>query len=274
MPMTDNDNSGEFSLLNHIPPVLRARGYRLYAQGSRRLIDLWLNGGAAVLGHTAPNMLHELKNTASRGLYAPLPHFAENRFLKALSRILPNRTFRLYVSPPAELETLFKTGTASIWRPFADPASPFAIADNAPLIIPVLPGIQTWRAGLPLGLCAAAVQTGNTADEKLLSQLPPNDALSPVFFSVATRGIYNLLASPERSKPKLPRAAKAIQNSRWMRKGIYLYLKEKPDNNWDLLFDKFLEAGFLLPPVFAHPLILPGELSAGEEAKLASVLLI
>jgi hypothetical protein len=39
-----------------------------------------------------------------------------------------------------------------------------------------------------------------------------------------------------------------------------------------VLFRQFLEAGFLLPPVPSQPVILPGELSPGEDAKLTSVL--
>ncbi|MCL2245042.1 MAG: hypothetical protein FWC03_11355 [Treponema sp.] len=282
MSMSAND---EFSLLKNVPNVLRARGFRLYTQGGRRLTDLWLNGGAAVLGHTMPNMLRELKNTASRGLYAPFPHFTERRFLKALSQLFPNRVFRIFAAPPEELalniintdkhgftrinkEEDGKSGVSiKFWRPYTDPSDPFAA--DSPLIIAALPGIQSWRNGLPLGLCVIAA-----ASEELLSHLPPNDILPPVLLTMASRGVYNLLASPERGKPALPRVNKALNKSRWRRKGIYLYLKEKPDNDTRiLLFNKFLESGFLLPPTPAHPLILPAELSDGEESKLAQLLL-
>jgi len=37
---------------------------------------------------------------------------------------------------------------------------------------------------------------------------------------------------------------------------------------WETLFKQFLEAGFLLPPTPSFPLILPAEMSDGEEAKL------
>jgi hypothetical protein len=38
------------------------------------------------------------------------------------------------------------------------------------------------------------------------------------------------------------------------------------------LFKKFLAGGFLIPPEPQEPLILPGELSAGEAAKLSGVI--
>jgi len=289
--MEEND---DLILLKKLPNVLRARGFRLYLSNGKRLVDLWLNGGAAVLGHTLPNILRELKNTASRGLYSPLPHFAEGRYIKALSKIFPNRFFRLYAAPPQELSVLFNNGEAKLWRPFANPAASFAITENAltaaqfqaqvktqsatqigtqviqqittSILIPVLPGIQTWRGGLPLGLCVVVAESENQ-----LANLPQSDILSPVLLATATRGIHDLLAAPERATPHLQRVDKVLKNNRWQRRGIYLELKEKP-KSWDALFDKFLSAGFLLPPSPSFPLILPAELSDGEEAKLAAVL--
>jgi len=276
-------------LLKNIPHILRARGFRLYLADNRlgqmRLVDLWQNGGAVVLGHTPPNLLREIKNTASRGLYAPYPHFTENRFLKALSKLLPGRSFRVYAAPPwdglrpEELIGAFNRETnevngkiAKLWRPFIDAESPFA-SEDTPLLIPVIPGIQTWRGGLPYGLCVAAVQTETAASNELLSKLPPSDMLPPVILAAATRGVYDLLAAPERAKLSFPRIAKALKKSRWQRNGIYLNItEEKNKEEWASLFLQFLKAGFLIPPDQSQPLILPGEMSAGEEAKLAELL--
>jgi len=267
--MTANENQNEFSLLKQIPTVLRARGFRLYTQDGKRLVDLWQNGGAAILGHTPPNLLREFKNTASRGLYAPFPHFTEGRFIKALSKIFPGRSFRLYAMPPKELAELFTSGAVKLWRPFIDPSSPFATEENTPLFIPVLPGIQLWRDNLPLGLCIVTAESENQ-----LANLPVSDILSPILLAVATRGVYDLLSAQDRTKPNFLRIAKALQTSKtWQCRGIYLYPKEKRESEtWPVLFNKFLDAGFLLPPTPSQPLILPGELSDGEEAKLAAVL--
>ncbi|WP_461255511.1 hypothetical protein [Treponema sp. R80B11-R83G3] len=258
----------DFNLLRKIPTVLRARGFRLYLSNGKRLVDLWLNGGAAVLGHTPPNILRELKNTASRGLYAPFPHFTEARYLKSLSKIFPGRVFRLYAAPPQELSLLFNNGNAKLWRPFTNPADPFAVIDNVPILIPVLSGIQLWRGGLPFGLCVTAAESENQ-----LANLPQSDILPPVLLATATRGIYDLLAAPNRATLQLQRVEKVLKKSRWQRHGIYLELREKVQTeNWSTLFQKFMEAGFLLPPAPSFPLVLPGELSDGEEMKLAAVL--
>ncbi|MCL2209395.1 MAG: hypothetical protein FWC19_04725 [Treponema sp.] len=257
-----------YSVMEKFPVILRARGYRLYAQNGQRLIDLWLNGGAAILGHTPPDFLREIKNTASRGLYAPYPHFSKDRYLKALSKLFPQRSFRLYAAPPPELTALFNTGAVKIWRPFINHADPFAVSEE-PILIPALPGIQLWRDGLPLGLCAAALKS-----EEYTAQLPQSDILPPVLLAAAVRGLYDLIASPQRGKPNLPRTLKAFRSqSFWKREGIYLTLKKEASlGEWEALFHRFLEAGFLLPPDPSFPLILPGELSDGEDAKLAVAL--
>jgi len=261
--MTDMDN-GKF--ICRLPTVLRARGYRLYTKDGRRLTDLWLNCGAAVLGHTPANLLREIKNAAERGLYAPFPHFTEGRLIKALSLLFPDRSFRLYAAPPPEPALITEHADINLWRPYADPSDPFAVND-APLLVPVIPGIQNWRGGMPLGLFVAAVKNG------LDLKLPPGDTLSPIVLASAARSIYDILASPQRGKPKLPRIAKALRNNRWRRSGIYLVLKEKSSpQEWETLFNKFLEAGFLLPPAQEQPVILPGEMSGGEEAKLAEAI--
>jgi hypothetical protein len=263
----------EFSLLKQVPPVLRARDFRLYT-GNGRLVDLWQNNGAAILGHTPPSLLKELKNTASRGLYAPFPHFLETRYFKALARIFPDRNFRLFSSPPQGLETLVANGSACLWRPFADPRAPLAVPESPPVLIPVVPGIQTWRGGLPLGLCVLAIKGEVTIGQ--------GDFLPPVLLAAAARGIYDLIsAAPARANPVYPRIAKALKNSpqspegrnSWQRGGIYLMPGQKPSQEeWASLFRRFLKNGFLLPPLPSQPLILPGALSPGEESKLASLL--
>jgi hypothetical protein len=264
--MGDNTERDEFFLLRSMPTVLRAREFRLYT-GSGRFVDLWQNGGGAALGHTPPSLLKEIKNTASRGLYAPFPHFLEGRFLKALSRLFPDRNFRLYSTPPQSLEQLMECGRATLWRPYRDPNSPFAVTNDAPVLVPVLPGISNWRHGLPQGLCVLAI----CSDAEI--SLPPGDILSPVLLAAAARGVYDLLANPDRGKPSLPRVSAVLKNIPLRREGIYLNPKAT-DIEWPQLFKHFLDAGFLIPPVPYQPLILPCGLSKGEDAKLANALKI
>ena len=115
-------------LLRLLPKVLRARDYHLYLENGKRLTDLWLQGGRAVLGHKPPRVLGELKNAAERGLFTPLPHPLEKRFLKAMRGFFPGRAFRLYMDDASLYRALSEAGFAGTSpcdaAPFSDPAFP------------------------------------------------------------------------------------------------------------------------------------------------------
>jgi len=274
-------------LLRLVSPVLRARGWRLYT-GKGRLVDLWQYGGRAVLGHNPPNMLRAFKNNAERGLFAAMPHFAEDRLYKALAALLPGRTFRLY--PPEELAQQLQKippDKIAVWRPYLnDPA-----VLTAPVLLPVLPCVFP---GIPavLAFTPAAV-----SELPPLSELPPSRFFSPVSLAAAARSIHDLLANPERGNPHYPKLDRIIiKNPVWKRQGIYLNFirddkmpsssavefggnsgtsssaSETVPESYIALFKHFLDKGFLLPPSPEDPAILPGELSPGEEAKLAAAL--
>lgn len=265
----------ETALLRELPPVLRARGFRLYIQGGGRLLDLWQYDGGAVLGHTPAGVLRELKNTAERGLFSPFPHPLENRFTKALSRLFPGRSFRVYAQESSLRQALSAGGYAlqagapfpdpaltplgpdvplSLWRPFLDDEPP----PPSRVLIPVLPWALSPKAlVLPASL-----------------ELAPSDILSPVMLAGGTRSLYDLIAAgPERGKPRFPKIQEALGHSTWRRRGIYLHYGEPlTKESYRSLFLHFLEGGFLLPPSQTMPTILPGILSPGEEARLAELL--
>jgi hypothetical protein len=260
------------TLLRLLPRVVRGRDFRLYTQEGRRLVDLWQNNGAAILGHTYTGILKELKNAAERGLYAPLPHSQEGRFLKALAALLPGMSFRLYrgapplppgtdrFPDPAVEADLPPPPAAILWRPFLDSALP---ADRP--LVPVLP--QPW----PDALSVLALPPGPAGT---VPALPDSQLIPPTILAAATRGVYGLIAvKATRGQPRYPRIEKALAANKWRRRGIYLCRSAAPDDDaYAALFRLFLEQGFLLPPSPAQPLILPGLLSPGEEAKLAGLL--
>jgi hypothetical protein len=86
--------------------------------------------------------------------------------------------------------------------------------------------------------------------------------------------VYDLIAAKAvRGRLGYPRIEEVLAEKKWLRRGIYLCRADKPDGEaYAALFQRFLEQGFLLPPVRTQPLILPGILSPGEEARLAALL--
>jgi len=288
------------TLLRLLPAVLRARDFRLYLEGGKRLTDLWRWGGRAVLGHKPPKVLVELKNSAERGLFAPFPHPLEKRFIKALSSFFPGRTFRLYQNEGSLRQALLETGLiAAMTHLFADPASPSRDSDPST--------VSLWRpfleenesvdssnnlAGLapPPRLCeksnttfvpilpwplgpAVLVLAKNVEDS-----FPAGELIPPVLLAPAARALYNLAAAQKtfasNRRGGYSRITKALSTgSLWQRRGIYLTAEGGIDGEaYGALFRRFLEGGFLLPPSPSEPAILPLELSAGEEARLAELL--
>jgi hypothetical protein len=261
------------SLLRLVPQVLRARDYHLYIEGRKtvkngelknRLVDLWLYGGKALLGHKPPQVLRELKNSAERGLLSPFPHPLEKRFIKALAQLFPSRSFRIYADKSSLNSAIDhaaqNNATPFIWRPFMEKSEKTETLSTHPLIIPILP----WPLA-PQGL---------VLDSKLDAQFPVSGVIPPAILAASTRAIYDLLALPERGNPKYPKIEKALEAPKhpWKRGGIYLaYGGNIEMPFWETLWKQFLEAGFLLPPTPADPLILPGMLSPGEETKLAAL---
>jgi hypothetical protein len=286
-----------YARIRLVPAICRARGFRLYAADGRRIVDLWQYGGRAVLGHTPPSVLREMKNTAERGLFAPFPGPREGRFLKALSALLPGRFFRLFSGDAALYRFLKDSGIPAgikdpalspavgglsapvsgspgaplpapvFWRPFLDdgsrPASRGSPAENAaPFLIPVLP--LPW-AGAP-GVLAFGSEFASMAGT--------GELLSPVILAAASRAVYDLVAALGRGRPPFLKITRALSpGSPWTRRGIYLSLASPPaEQVYGVLFRRFLDAGYLLPPNPGEPAILPGELSPGEELKLAALL--
>jgi len=263
--MANNDER----LLRLLPKVLRARGFHLYTEGGKRLVDLWLQGGRAVLGHKPPGVLLELKNAAERGLFSPLPHPLERRLVKALAVFFPGRSFRFYNDPSSMYKALAEAGfsgpiqdpafpdndagkaAVSLWRPFVEPVPATQI------LVPVLP--------CPLGPAVLAL------DKSVDASFPRGELIPPVLLAPAARAVYDLAAQIRNPcRQRFYRVEKAIGGI-WQRRGIYL--TTRPDREkYAELFRSFLEAGFLLPPGAGEPAILPEEMSKGEETKLAELL--
>jgi hypothetical protein len=233
-----------------LPPVKRARGYRLYTE-SARFVDLYLDGGRAVLGHNAPGILREMKNVAERSLFAPYPSYWTRRFEKALSLLFPEKSFTVYGSMEA-LPSVIREQTP-VWRPY-----------------------MKWGGGdalavLPHSLAPVALVSRPQSDD---TSVPSHiQGLSPVILALTTQAIYNVLRCPERGTTVPGRVDEALADGPWTRTGIYARLKERAtDEDWTRIFRRFLDAGFLIPPTQRDPLIVPGELSPGEEKALAECL--
>lgn len=261
----------EPSLLRHLPMVLRARGFHLYLDGNRRVVDLWQDNGAAILGHTPPAVLRELKNSAERGLSAPLPHVTEHRFIKALLRLFPGKAIRVY-SDNASLRRALAATDIPVDTPIIDPsmsdttsAGDTCLFRWRPFLPFTWPGSAVLLPTLPWPLSPVAL----VYDEPLA--LPLSDCVPPLILSAATRAVYDLIAIAT----KRQEVCRISSASVWRQRGVYCSLTRRLSSaDYERLFLRFLDAGFLLPPDQDQPLILPTGLSHGEAAKLDAALLM
>jgi hypothetical protein len=277
------DDGSSYTLLRQLPRIRRARDYRLYTHDGRRFVDLWQYGGRAVLGHTIPHQLQELKNSASRGLFAPFPNHLEGQLEKTCARLFPGRIVRIYQDSESMRRAFEKADFASpaerflpdpalrqhsaqssivLWRPFLDDAE--HQSSEADILFPILP--FPWMNAPRILLL-----------EKAVSKLfPPSDLLPLVISSVLLASLNALAKQIALEMPDFSQLTKNLSETSWQRRGIYLmnpYFKD--DAQYEKIFQRFLDKGFLIPPKRNLPLILPIQkdyLSQGEIAKLSSLL--
>ncbi|WP_304241765.1 hypothetical protein [Gracilinema caldarium] len=277
----------ETRLLNYVEPIRRARGDFLYTYKGNRLVDLWKQGGRAILGHGQSHQLTILKNTLARGVWMSAPHPGMGHLEKALKRLFPAKERRIYQGLHRainHIESLL--GRQIRWETIPDPASPWERPEwqglqnrislwrpwvstagqqdqEQDILIPLLP--FAWPESVAVLVLSPS----------MASQVPSSDLLSPVFAEYAQRAVYDLIKTQQEA-PVL-RVSKVLRSlsgsSIWKGSGLYWYADPRLSaEKYEKLFLNFLQEGFLLPPDPADPLILPWSLSPGLEVKLAKLL--
>lgn len=261
-----------------LPRVRRARGYRLYTAAGRRLLDLYLDRGAALLGHRPELLGRELKSVLGRGLAGNLPSAYAGRLRRVLRQALPGHSWFGIAATAAGARRLLRRQLG------LDPAQPLPVAD--PLLDPAweaapaawwrpLCGAQppggAWLARGPAALlhrlpfAAGAGPVTVSARAAAAAPEPAEPAVSPLLLAGAAAALRRLLrTAAQRSAvaASWPHPAPG-----WRRDGIYV-LADYPRRCHAAVFAAFLAAGVLLNPRYPGPSILPGEVSPGEAALL------
>jgi hypothetical protein len=255
-----------------IPPLRRARGYRLYDHRGRRYLDLWQNGGHSLLGHRGLHLMSVLKNLMSRGLLADLPALQARHLEKALTLRLAGYPWVRLTRTAGEalaLASLFlgrEVPAAEVLDPALDPLPGSAsVARWRPLLDYPPPGRDRPRVLLPvLPFAAAGSPAAACFDVEPPGDFPPSEPLSPVLLAGAARCLHDLARYrlPEWYREDLLATARG-----WAQRGIYLRAECGPER-YPGVFRAFLQAGVLLNPRYPGPSILPAEASPGELAKM------
>jgi len=259
-------------LASTIPPIRRARGYRLYDHRGRRYLDLWQNGGHSLLGHRGLHLMSLLKNLMSRGLLSDLPALQARHLEKALAGCLPDYPWVRLTRTPQEALALAsrflgrEVSAAEVYDPALDlPPGSAPVARWRPLLDYPSTGPGRPRVLLPvLPFAAAGAPAAACFDAEPPGDFPASEPLSPVLLAGAARCLHDLAryCLPEWYREDLLASAAG-----WAQRGVYLRAQCGPER-YPEVFRAFLQAGLLLNPRYPGPSILPAEASPGEVAKM------
>ncbi len=252
-----------------VPVMRRARGFRLYDRRGRRYLDLFLNRGAAVLGHRPFRLQAEIKNVISRGGLFEMPSVYPLRLARALGRAYPGFESVRLARDLSEAITLAarylecgkdeirlcdpalgERGRIVLDRPFLGESARSSALEAADVVIPVLP--------FDLGGSPCAMLFRGPAPAAEPGWLPPVVAAS------ALRAFHDLA----RRQPAAWYSDDLLARCpAWVQRGIYVAPRFGAQH-YRAVFVRFLAAGVLLPPAYPGPAVLPGEASPGELALL------
>lgn len=233
--MTTALNAKAQKLLRELPQIRRARDYYLYDSSGNRILDLFQDGGRAWLGHRPEGVSLQLKNTLSRGVYAPYPSPEEGKLLKALKALGEkvgaaegDGWTALYLRPDHRL-------AAALWRP----DTPWPVRESRVEALLPLPGLEYGQ--ILFEQSDAADRTGG-------------DLPSPVLAAALNRTVWNLIHALESLDKESPRPDCSGEN--WAQDGGYLRWRGSEEAYADC-FRKALSRGILIAPDPERPTILP-----------------
>lgn len=258
----------ERTLLDEIPRIRRARGFRLYDEAGRRYLDLWQADGGAILGHRGAGMVTAVKAALDRGLAAPLPTAWDRRLLAALAARFPAyRSFRLFATRERALQAAGRAlGAAVNDEDVADPALGSKGDGRAGLWRPFLPDAPSWPVVLVVLPCTLGGSPTAIGFRDALAD-EPSDPVAGVAAVAALRGLAGLA----RARAEDPFGGHDLADTPgWERRGPYM-APVFPAAAYPAVFRAFLARGVLLAPEPAGPSILPGEASAGERRLVVSL---
>lgn len=233
----------------------RARGHRLYTEANKKILDLSMDYGRAVLGHRPNGLSLALKNSIERGIYASYGskfHTRLENYLKGMFPDHPNITFlssiKIIESSKTILDPLVDpaNGEYGYWRPFLKSPD----YNNIILLYP-LPGINS---------VVVMVSKGTPEFE--------SEDVSPVLVSGILRSMYDYDRALLKFKENSYNRFKDLPNSVLIPPYLVSTLNEK---SYRELCCKAMDQGVLLNSK-SQINILPNDYSDGEVKKLLKVL--
>ena len=230
-----------------LPPIKRCREYHLYDYQGNRYLDLYLDGGRALMGHKPGKTMLPLKNSLEKGIWAPYPTVYSSRLDKLLKKLFPPYAHHACFSNRERMEQALGEENLSrsvFWIPLLDQEA------DCLILRPLVPGID---------------QTHIVLSSEPLSS---GDMISPVLLEGIIRNFHDYELFREREDFSLWTRFDTLSD--WERKGPCLFYRGK--GNYRELTEKALDAKVLLPASKEQPAILPSRLSSHEMKTLMNLL--
>jgi len=301
----DLDSAASQKLLATVPVIARARGRRLYAADGRRILDLYADGGASVMGRREGAADRVAKESIDRGLASPFPSFWEDRLRKSILAWLPGWAGARFFASEADALLSLAGNDEAFARDLAGGAAFSAtFASFRSRLLVELP-YRAFRTDLPGAACASAEGKAKASAEGTpeasalggrfaLARLPaapafaagavlakePADVERLSSFAGAPATALGLAASA-RSLSDFLAFAPSFDEARWSlmdayigmlfrRSGPWLY-PTYPETEHPRIFAACLEAGILISPDWRTPSIAAPEFDRGELAPLGAI---
>jgi len=290
--MTNSLSREAADLLSALPPIRRARNWRLYGSDGKRYLDMYADGGRAILGRKTGTSGTVAKASVDMGLVSSFPSFWEKRFEKAILEMWPGFAgIRLFASEAEALlaladmsgdfrlalensGSLFESlssfeKTIRVESPFGEyrtdrEIDPAKLAFGGRFAIGIPPLHPAWSFGIVLALEAADL-------ERLKASGPASSPIPPIKLAVALRSLADFSAFALRYGEAHWSRMDSFIGAVFKRSGPWLY-PAYPKADHARVFASCLAKGILISPEYEQPSLVPGEFDKGEAAPLRSIL--
>lgn len=291
------------AILSRYGTVRRANGFHLYTGKGKRLLDLYREGGAAVLGWRSGKAKLAFKSYLDRGLTGTFPSETEGELVRAVQEILPHYPYvRWYQSPdrarracasfldlwteiplmespllhPEAADDIGPGGDSplsaskqlhgvEIWRPWLDEAF-YAMSDrvDSAFLHSVNGTLETMVLSSPLPFAGGVtVAVFAPRSDEAASRILPSDPVSPALLGALARSFCDLSAELFAHTEQDWMVFDRYVTPWWDRRGPYLVPKMRPSRYADF-FSFCLDNGILISPDYRVPSIIPFTADPGE----------
>jgi hypothetical protein len=250
--------------LRMLPPIRRARLWRLYAENGGRFLDFWMDGGRSILGAKGTGLGTAAKAAVDMGLTRPFPSVREARLEKSALKSYPGyAALRIYCNEErarAAAAAVSPNAPLAVLKPFAEHLP----AQKARLALPLLP---CPRALAPAILLFEESSDAAAADKAGFG----GDLAPPLALECAHRALCELEKFRLTYNEVIWKRSDRRLKDYFERRGPYLFPR-CAEAAYGSLFEAALGAGALLSPAFEEPSIIPGDFDDGELKKLQAAL--